>query len=225
MNYFKAEVYRLWHSKVLLTSLILIVLYTLFGNYVYEVNDLLIMDLYNHFGEEYLLIFLVLTFSLTIFLYNEDINHHLYYEYQKNKMLLIRFIILCLYLFLIIFISFIFSYSISLLWHFKPHLSIQIITNTLKVMPLIIIYNLILMVILFITKKASYAVLLAFGLYTFLSYFESILDIKESFLKYIFIFNLNFNNLYLKWYYALILLIITYGCFILLIRYLFKKTN
>ena len=200
MSYFKAEIYRLWHSKVIIASLVLIVLYTLFGNYVYRVNDLLISDLYNHFGEEYLLIFLILTFSLTIFLYNEDINHKLYYEYHKNKMLLIKFIILCLYLFLIIFITFIFSYNISLLWHLKPDLSFQIISNILKIIPLIITYNLILMLFLFITKKASNAVLLAFGLYTFLSYFESILNIKESFLKYLFIFNLNFNNLYLKWY-------------------------
>ena len=225
MSYLKAELYRLRYSKLIITSLIAIILYTLFGNYVYAVNAYPINELYNHFGEEYLLIFFILSLAFTIFLYNEDINHKLFYEYKRPYMFIIRFIFWLIFIIFLFIITFISSYIISLLGNMKVVLSFKILVNLIKIVPLLLVYNLVMLLGLFTIKKASYSLMLAFGLYTFISYIESVLNIKTSFLKYLVIFNLNFNNLYLKWYLALIIFLITFIGLYILLNYLYKKMN
>lgn len=224
MNYFKAVFYRIQKKKIFIIHLALIILYTIFGNYVYKVNNYLPNDLYNHFGEEYLLIFLVIGFSFLIALYSEDLNHHLYYEYKKDSMFITYLVTWLGYLILMIIITFISSYIISIIWHFKVNLSFDIIINIIKIMPLLIIYNLILLLCLLTTKKASHSLMLTFFLYTFISYSENVL-LNNKVLKYLFIYNLNFNHLYLKWYYAFPMFIGVFVIFLIIIRYILQKMS
>lgn len=195
MNLFKAEIYKFCKSKIIYVSLIICFLYSLFGNYVYYTNHYEIKELYANFGTEYILIFMVLCIFYSIYLFKEDIQKKIYYEYPQ-KMFIIKIIMLILYNILIILLTLLFSYTMSVIIFSKVVVDIKLLKNILSIMPMLLFYEGLIIALYNLLKNSNLCLIVIAFILAMKNY---MLEIK--FLRYSIILNLDLQNpLYNKYF-------------------------
>lgn len=199
INYFKEEIYRFINSKYPILTTILIILYAIMGNTIYYLNDLEINSLYKNFTSEYIILLMILSFFITSYLYADDIKRKIMYQYNLFKMMIVKSITFILFMFIIFILSIIFSYIVSIIIFNNVRIDLQNIIIFIKTLPEIIFYNLLFVFILSLFKKSSYAYLFSYLFYMVSGYLKSFILIgKMDYLKYLPIYNLNFNNLFIS---------------------------
>jgi len=201
IKYLKFELYKLFRSKFLLLTFVLIFLYSLLVNLLYSSDGLVL--LYDAFVEEYLILYLCLSVFYSSFIINDEFSYETIYDIRNGKILITKMLLNILFILLVFIFSIVICYDISLIVFKLPSINLKIILNIIKlfikILPMLLIINIITMIFSLLFLKSNTSLGLSFIIYFLMPYFNSIVIHKKIYSLY-WLFSLHWDqrNLPLK---------------------------
>lgn len=185
-KYLKGELYKFFNGHFIYYSLLLIFLYSILANYLYN-DDILL--LYKNFIKEYELLFLALSLLYSSEILSDEYEYGTILEFKNNRFLNTKLLVILMYLFLLFIFSFIISFDISIIFYNNFIIGLKVFKNIILeffgVLPMFIILNLSCILLSIITKKANISLILTFIFYLLSTYFNNFIIIKK--LKFLYI--------------------------------------
>lgn len=200
MKHLKSEIYKIICHNYFLFSVIVTFFYSCIAIYLYLLETSGTLMLFENFVIEFSFLYLVLSISFSSSIIADEYLYGTINDIKNIKVILSKIVILLLFIILIFLFSFLFTYDITLfLGHTNNVVNIVflIIENFLKLLPMIIILNLVCILLSIITKKSNFAIIITFGLYIISGYLNNIIILKSLKWGYylpIMIWNLNDIN-------------------------------
>ena len=198
----KGESYKLCHSKIFMFNFVIILIYSIFVNYLYYVDGLNINDLFTTFNDEYLLIYLSLTLYYSSSCLVEEYSYNVIYDHNINKLIIVKIFVFFIYVFIIFFISVILCYDVAIFFLKECIIDFNVIKELfiifIKLIPMIILLNLVCMFLSIIFLKSNLALGITIIFYILSNYIKSIVinkGIESLYYLPMFHWDLNYNVL------------------------------
>jgi len=199
-RYLKGELYKFFNSHFCYFSLFVIVIYSVFANYLYWIESSPVSLLFENFIQEYLLLFLTLSLFLSSCIIADEFQFNTFNPFINLQYLKAKIILIIFYIIIIFICSLVICYDISFLFNGSFILNLAVTKNILmsflKIMPMLILLNLFCLLLSVISKKANVSLIITYVLYLFSSYLNDLIIRRNWKIGYLFVtLNWNFNNL------------------------------
>ena len=229
---FKSEIYKLFCSKTIYISIILIFIYSILVNIIYLIDKIDVILLYQNFNDEFLLLYLVLIIYFASAIITDEFVYNTIIDLQDKSIILTKIIICLLYLIFLFLFSLIICYDVSLLIFKNVFISFEIVSNLIKnflyLLPYLSIIILITLNIALVIKKANLTIIFTYLIYFGSEYLNSFV-LSHHLTKFYYLLSINFNynrNYLIKdivpLSYSIILNIIIILLLLILTNFIFK---
>ena len=235
IKYLKSEVYKILCGNFLFFTFVVVFGYCILVSQLYLSDGLDFNYLFTYFNEEFIVLYLTLSLFFSSSLIADEYLYGTIYDIKSQKLLWAKMVVLLVYLFLIFILALLFLYDISIFLSQNQFIQwsviLKVIYGFLKVLPMIIIVNLICLLTSVILKKSNMALIVSYSIYLILEYLKNIIiskDIKSLYFLPMFNWNLNartFIENYLSIGHSLAICFFTVLILLFLVIYIFKKRS